>query len=111
MSAVILPGDHLTSAVELVRALRDQHNEITRQLVWLEYQQVTGTNSQAAVIRCLAAMTASHRGRRQVIWASRRPAVSAATAHGWNGPEGGSSTQMLDSGGNLSTRLSAGAAT
>jgi hypothetical protein len=29
MSAVIVPGDHLTSAVDLVRALRDQHNEIT----------------------------------------------------------------------------------
>ena len=55
-------------------------------------------------------ITASHRRRHQVIW-PRRPAVSATTAQGWNRPEGGSSTRVLDPAGNLSTQLSAGAVT
>jgi hypothetical protein len=65
------------------------------------------SESAAASTSDLPTTTASHGRRRQVIWAPRRPAVSAATAHGWNRPEGGSSTQVLDSVGNLGTRLSA----
>ena len=69
------------------------------------------SESAAASTSDLPTTTGSHRRRRQVIWAPRRPAVSAAIAHDWNRPEGGSSTRVLDSAGNLSTRLSAGAVT
>lgn len=41
--------------MELVRALRDQLHEMTRQPVWLERQDVTGTTSRASAIRCEAA--------------------------------------------------------
>ncbi|HEX4559056.1 MAG TPA: hypothetical protein VH166_07695 [Mycobacterium sp.] len=42
-------------AAELVRALRDQLNEMTRQLVRLERQHVSGKSSQASAIRREAA--------------------------------------------------------
>ena len=42
-------------AAELARALRDQPNEMTRRLVRLERQHVSGTNSRASAIRCEAA--------------------------------------------------------
>jgi hypothetical protein len=38
-------------AVELARALCDQLHEMTRQLAWLEGQDVTGTTSRASAIR------------------------------------------------------------
>jgi hypothetical protein len=41
--------------VELVRALCDQLHEMTRQLGWLERQDVTGTTSRASAMRCEAA--------------------------------------------------------
>jgi hypothetical protein len=42
-------------AVELVRALRDQLHQMTRQLAWLDREDVTGTNSRASAIRSEAA--------------------------------------------------------
>ena len=42
-------------AVQLVRALRDQLHEMTRQLARLERHRVTGTNGQASAFRCEAA--------------------------------------------------------
>jgi hypothetical protein len=42
-------------AAELVRALRDQLNEMTRQLVRLERQHVSGKSSHASAIRREAA--------------------------------------------------------
>ena len=42
-------------AVELVRALRNELHEMTRQLVRLECQDLTGTSSRASAIRCEAA--------------------------------------------------------
>jgi hypothetical protein len=59
----------------------------------------------------VAITAASQRRQRQVIWPPHRPAVSAATTRGWNRPKGASSNRVLDSAGNLSTRLSAGAVT
>jgi len=48
--------DHdAAQAVELVRALRDQLHQMTHRLVWLECQDVTGTNGRASDIRCEAA--------------------------------------------------------
>ena len=38
-------------AVELARALCDQLHKMTRQLAWLESQDVTGTNGRASAIR------------------------------------------------------------
>jgi hypothetical protein len=45
----------VAQAVELARALRDQLNEMTRQLVRLERQGVAGTNSRASAMRSEAA--------------------------------------------------------
>ncbi len=42
-------------AVELVRALRDQLQEMTYHLAWLERQDVIGLNGRASAIRCEAA--------------------------------------------------------
>jgi hypothetical protein len=42
-------------AVELVRALCDQLQEMTRQLARLERHRVTGTNGRASALRCEAA--------------------------------------------------------
>jgi hypothetical protein len=42
-------------AMELVRALRDQLHKMIHQLVRLDRQNVTGTNSRASAIRCEAA--------------------------------------------------------
>jgi hypothetical protein len=42
-------------ALELVRALRDQLHEMTRQLAWLESQDVTGRNRRASALRREAA--------------------------------------------------------
>jgi hypothetical protein len=45
----------VAQAVELVRALRDQLHEMTRRLVRLERQGVSGRNSCESAIRCEAA--------------------------------------------------------
>jgi hypothetical protein len=45
----------VAQALHLVRALRDQLHEMTRELVRLERQDVTGTNGRASAIRCEAA--------------------------------------------------------
>jgi hypothetical protein len=42
-------------AVELVRALCDQLHKMTRELAWLERQDVTGRNRRASAIRREAA--------------------------------------------------------
>jgi hypothetical protein len=42
-------------AVELIRALRDQLHQMTRQLAWLDRQDVTGNSSRASAMRCEAA--------------------------------------------------------
>ena len=42
-------------AMKLVHALRDQLREMTRQLVSLERQRVTGTHRPPSAIRCEAA--------------------------------------------------------
>jgi hypothetical protein len=42
----------VAQAVELVRALRDQLHQMTRQLVRLERLDVSGTGSRASAIRC-----------------------------------------------------------
>ena len=50
-------ADHQAAAqaVELVRALCDQLHKMTRELAWLERQDVTGTNGRASAIRHEAA--------------------------------------------------------
>ncbi len=45
----------VAQAAELARALRHRVHEMTHQLVRLERQHVTGTNSRASAIRCEAA--------------------------------------------------------
>jgi hypothetical protein len=52
-SSVVARG--VAQAVYLVRALRDQLHEMTRELVRLERLDVTGTNGRASAIRCEAA--------------------------------------------------------
>jgi hypothetical protein len=42
-------------AVELVRALRHQLHEMTKQLAWVERQGVTGRNGRACAMRLEAA--------------------------------------------------------
>jgi hypothetical protein len=42
-------------AVELVRALRHQLGEMTKQLAWVERQDVTGRNGRACAMRMKAA--------------------------------------------------------
>jgi hypothetical protein len=48
-------GREVAQAVYLVRALRDQLHEMTRELVRLERQDVAGTNGRPSAIRCEAA--------------------------------------------------------
>jgi hypothetical protein len=50
----VVAGD-VAQALHLVRALRDQLHQMTRELVRLERQDVTGTNGRASAIRCEAA--------------------------------------------------------
>ena len=50
-----MDGRDAAQAAELVRALRDQLNKMTHQLVRLERQNVTGTRSQASGFRREAA--------------------------------------------------------
>jgi hypothetical protein len=57
----------VAQAVELVRALHGQLNEMTHQLVRLERQGVTGTNSQASAIRSEAAALRVDISRAQVL--------------------------------------------
>jgi hypothetical protein len=45
----------VAQAVELARALRDQLNEMTRQLAWIERHDVTGRNARAYAMRIEAA--------------------------------------------------------
>jgi hypothetical protein len=45
----------VAQALHLVRALRDQLHQMTRELVRLERQDVTGTNGRASATRCEAA--------------------------------------------------------
>ena len=45
----------VAQAAELARALGDQLNKMTRELVRLERLDVTGTNGQPSAIRCAAA--------------------------------------------------------
>jgi hypothetical protein len=50
-----MDGCDASQAAELARALRHRVHEMTHQLVRLERQHVTGTNSRASAIRCEAA--------------------------------------------------------
>jgi hypothetical protein len=54
-------------AVELVRALRDQMYKMTRQLAWLETQDVTGTNGRACAMRIQAAALRRHINEAQAL--------------------------------------------
>jgi hypothetical protein len=55
--ATIAPMDErdAAQAAELVRALRDQLLQMTRQLAWLERQDVASWTSRPSAIRCEAA--------------------------------------------------------
>jgi hypothetical protein len=66
---------NVAQAAELVRALHKQLHKMTQQLVRLERQHVTGSNSRASAIRCEAAEL-----RRDIIEAQIRSIGSRAVS-------------------------------